>query len=216
MIRRLVRRIRRRTKSTESRPQTQSYSPVEAPPVEEEELPDIEVEGATVAQWRDSGRDVVFVDIREVHEINHGHIAGAVLLPMNQVPERINELPREQTLVVYCAAGVRSFGVSHYLREQGIADTWSLVGGIGAWIEQDEAAWHTPPMQQTLRASTPARLTPAAAKRLGRDGPLQNVAGSIQMVEKTPDGIRYTLSIPRQEGGVDVIEALSAADLQAG
>jgi rhodanese-related sulfurtransferase len=62
---------------------------------------------------------------------------------MNSVPGRLDALPQDKVIVLYCAAGVRSFGVAHYLREQGYPEAWSLVGGIGAWLETG-AAWERP------------------------------------------------------------------------
>lgn len=96
----------------------------------------MEVEADQLRRWVDEGREVAFLDIRERYEVASGYVEGAALIPMNSVPERLDELPTDRTLIVYCAAGVRSFGVAHYLREQGIEDAWSLVGGIGAWLQQ--------------------------------------------------------------------------------
>ena len=106
-----------------------------APPPEEIEV-QLEIEGDELKRKVDSGLEPLFVDIREPYEVAGGHVAGALIIPMNQVPARLAEIPRDRTLIVYCAAGVRSYGVTHWLREQGYADTWSLVGGIYAWIDQ--------------------------------------------------------------------------------
>ena len=113
------------------------------PPPEEDEGPDVEVEAAGVTAMISEGKKPIFLDIREPYEVAHGFVEGAMLIPMNQVPQRIAELPREVPLIVYCAAGVRSFGVAHYLREQGFPEAWSLVGGIGAWLETG-APWARP------------------------------------------------------------------------
>ena len=108
---------------------------MDGPTLDEDEVAeDLEVEPHEVTGWIDIGQRVVFVDIREPHEVARGQIEGALLMPMNEVPRRIAELPHDRTLVVYCAVGQRSFGVAHYLREQGLHDTWSLAGGIGEWL----------------------------------------------------------------------------------
>lgn len=96
----------------------------------------LEIEGDELKRKVGSGLDPLFLDIREPYEVAGGHVAGALIIPMNQVPGRLAEIPRDRTLIVYCAAGVRSYGVTHWLREQGYADSWSLVGGIYAWIDQ--------------------------------------------------------------------------------
>ena len=212
MIRRIARRVLR-TIRPEKKPAPPPTPRAAAPPPEVEPEPELEVDGEGAAAWRDEGRSLVFLDIREPHEINHGHIAGALIIPMNQVPHRITEIPTDKTLIVYCAAGARSFGVAHYLREQGIEDAWSLIGGIGAWTEQDESAWLSPP-SGGLRVSTPARLTEAAAERLGRDNARAARAGTVQEARKVGEGVRYVLGIPRPGGGVDRVEGLAEDDLE--
>ncbi len=102
---------------------------------EEEEIPDIEVEASTLVEWVEQGRNPVFLDIREKHELYSGYVKGATLIRMNDVPQCLDEIPNDRLLIVYCAAGVRSFGVVHWLREQGYEDAWSLVGGLGAWLD---------------------------------------------------------------------------------
>jgi len=79
---------------------------------------------------------VHFLDIREPGEVRNGVVMGCQWIPMNSVPDRLDELPKDKTLIVYCAAGARSYGVTHWLREQGFQDTWSLVGGLGAWLAE--------------------------------------------------------------------------------
>jgi rhodanese-related sulfurtransferase len=113
----------------------QRSTPEPTPEEEEEDLPDLEVEAATLVEWVEQGKDPLFVDIREKHELYSGYVKGAKLIRMNDVPHYLDELPKDRTLIIYCAAGVRSFGVAHWLREQGYEDSWSLVGGIGAWLE---------------------------------------------------------------------------------
>ena len=102
---------------------------------EEEEIPDIEVEASTLVEWVDQGKNPFFLDIREKHELYSGYVKGATLIRMNDVPQCLDEIPKDRLLIVYCAAGVRSFSVVHWLRDQGYEDSWSLVGGLGAWLD---------------------------------------------------------------------------------
>lgn len=214
MIRRLARRLARRIRKPEDRSPPPAPVRTALPEEEEEELPELEVDGDGVAAWVEAGRSVLFLDIREPHEINYGHIRGATLIPMNSVPQRLSEIPGEQTVVVYCAAGARSYGVAHYLREQGIPDAWSLIGGIGAWLEQDKAAWHTPPHGASLRLTSPARLGEAAAERLGRTGAAAVRTGTVQAADKVDGEVHYVLGLPRPDGGIDRIEGLRSDDLE--
>lgn len=127
--------------SQQGRPAASSHtSRAPEPPGEPEELheePDVEVEAATVKGWLEAGEEVIFLDVREPYELRSGVVKGAMKIPMNTIPQSLDELPpREARLVVYCAHGVRSFGVSAWLREQGWEEAWSLVGGIPAvpWL----------------------------------------------------------------------------------
>jgi len=90
----------------------------------------MECDGPKALAWFTDGHPPLLVDIREPHEVQGGHAQGAFLLPMNQVPQRMRELPRDQKLVVYCAAGARSYGVVGFLRENGFPDSWSLSSGF--------------------------------------------------------------------------------------
>ena len=74
---------------------------------------------------------VVVLDVREPVEWEHGHIEGAVHIPLMQLPERFGELPDGQALVV-CKIGGRSAQAVGYLVQQGI-DAVNLEGGLVAW-----------------------------------------------------------------------------------
>jgi rhodanese-related sulfurtransferase len=89
---------------------------------------------------------VVLLDIRERFELVHGVAKGALLIPMNSVPQHLDQLPaKDAKLVVYCAHGVRSYGVTGWLRDQGWGDSWSLIGGFSGFMAAGgEAAQPTP------------------------------------------------------------------------
>ena len=99
------------------------------------EPPEVDVDAATVADWMAEDDELLLVDIREPHEVAHGHAAGALLVPMNTVPQSLSSLPRDRRIVVYCAAGVRSHSVTHWLRQQGYDDAWSLAGSIHSLVD---------------------------------------------------------------------------------
>jgi rhodanese-related sulfurtransferase len=74
----------------------------------------------------------LLLDVREQYEWNQVHIPDARHIPMNRVPTQTADLPHDRPIVVFCAHGGRSFGVAHYLREQGF-DARNLTGGITRW-----------------------------------------------------------------------------------
>ncbi|MSQ02123.1 MAG: rhodanese-like domain-containing protein [Myxococcales bacterium] len=73
----------------------------------------------------------LLLDIREPGELAGGVAVGALCIPMDMVPHQLQRLPRDRAITVYCAAGARSWGVAHWLREQGYAGAVSLSSGIG-------------------------------------------------------------------------------------
>ncbi len=52
---------------------------------------------------------------------------------MQQVPQRLETLPREHPLIVVCHRGVRSAMVTDFLRNSGFDNAWNLAGGIDVW-----------------------------------------------------------------------------------
>lgn len=72
------------------------------------------------------------LDIREPFEWRQVRMPGALHIPMNSIPDRLDDLPRDRPIAVMCAHGNRSYGVTAYLREQGF-DAHNLTGGITRW-----------------------------------------------------------------------------------
>ncbi len=76
------------------------------------------------------------LDVREVMEwqnVNLAHL-GAVLVPMREVPARMDEIPRDRPVVVYCHTGVRSLEVARLLAAEGYEDVRNLEGGIAGLV----------------------------------------------------------------------------------
>ena len=73
------------------------------------------------------------VDVRRPAERESGHIAGSVSLPLNHLPERVSELPRDRPLLVYCAGGYRSSIAASLLQQHGFTDVSEIAGGMAAW-----------------------------------------------------------------------------------
>ncbi|GDX81529.1 hypothetical protein LBMAG42_33400 [Deltaproteobacteria bacterium] len=131
MIRRLLRNLADRA-FVGDRPNVPRGTPVAAnrwtmappPPPEPEPADDLEVETPIPGS--------LLLDIREPGELASGVAVGAMLIPMDLVPHCLERLPKDRPITVYCAAGARSWGVAHWLREQGFAFAVSLSGGIHA------------------------------------------------------------------------------------
>lgn len=76
---------------------------------------------------------VFLLDVREPHEFQYAHIAGSVLIPLNQIPQRLGELDPKQETVVICHHGMRSQQAANYLERSGFNNIANLKGGIDAW-----------------------------------------------------------------------------------
>lgn len=108
------------------------------PPAPEPDPDEINVPEITPSELRtalESSKPPLVLDVREQYEWSQVHMAEAQHIPMGSLPVHLNELPRDRTIVVLCAHGSRSFGVTHYLLEQGF-DARNLTGGITRWHQQ--------------------------------------------------------------------------------
>lgn len=90
------------------------------------------VDVSTVAAVKDRG-DVLVLDVREQWEYDEGHIPGVTLLPMGEVPGRLNEIPTDKSVIVTCRTGNRSGQVVDFLRQNGYDNVHNMSGGIVAW-----------------------------------------------------------------------------------
>jgi rhodanese-related sulfurtransferase len=77
------------------------------------------------------------IDVREEGEAAICSIDGSILIPMNSLPQRLQEIPRDRPVVLYCHAGMRSWMVGQWLSQQGY-DALSLAGGIDRWAREIE------------------------------------------------------------------------------
>ena len=81
----------------------------------------------------DSGADFQLIDVREPHEFKYANITHSVLIPLNQIPNRINELNKDDEIVVICHHGMRSQQAANYLVQSGFKNIANLTGGIDDW-----------------------------------------------------------------------------------
>jgi rhodanese-related sulfurtransferase len=80
------------------------------------------------------------LDVREPFEFEHARIDGSVLIPLNQIPQRLRELDFDQEIVLICHHGIRSMQAANFLAQVGFKQVSNLVGGIDAWsVECDSS-----------------------------------------------------------------------------
>lgn len=75
-----------------------------------------------------------FLDVRTQAEWDQGHIARSTLIPLDSLQSRLNELPRDQDIVVVCRSGVRSKEGATILRQAGFTRVTCMTGGLEAWV----------------------------------------------------------------------------------
>lgn len=80
--------------------------------------------------------DALVLDVREPFEWEICHLPNSLLIPLGQLPNRLQELPRDQTVVVLCHHGMRSLQATRFLRASGFADVFNLTGGIDRWARE--------------------------------------------------------------------------------
>lgn len=96
------------------------------------------VPGITVQQLKtrlDAGERLFLLDVREPHEAAINRL-DSVLIPMRSVPQRLDEIPRDVPVIVYCRRGGRSAEVVRWLEDAGFTNAVNLEGGITAWAQE--------------------------------------------------------------------------------
>ncbi len=93
-------------------------------------VPNIEA-AAVQAKLNEKPKPLV-LDVREPSEYAAGHIAGSTLIPLRQLPGRMNELPRDREIICVCASGSRSGSAARRLTNEGY-QVLNLTGGMARW-----------------------------------------------------------------------------------
>ncbi len=99
----------------------------------ETSVPEIQVE--ELKRRLDKGDDIFVLDVREPHEYQICNING-YLIPLGDLPKRVNELDTSREIVAHCRSGVRSAKAVNFLRQAGFSKVSNLAGGILAWVDR--------------------------------------------------------------------------------
>jgi adenylyltransferase/sulfurtransferase len=84
----------------------------------------------------DKGDAVVIVDVREPFEYEIARIENSKLIPLGELPERLDELDRTKEIVAMCHSGTRSALAVDLLQSEGFTKAFNLAGGIEAWATE--------------------------------------------------------------------------------
>jgi adenylyltransferase/sulfurtransferase len=96
-------------------------------------VPEIPVE--ELKRRLDAKEDLFVLDVREPHEYQICNIGG-YLIPLNDLPKRVNELDSSKEIVVHCKMGGRSAKAVAFLQQAGFKKVHNLTGGITAWSDR--------------------------------------------------------------------------------
>ena len=97
---------------------------------------DISVEDAyAMINNKEKYPNLIILDVRTESEYNSGHILDAILIPLDDLETRINEIDdyKNSEIIVYCRAGVRSSQASETLVQQEFKKIYNMLGGFDEW-----------------------------------------------------------------------------------
>jgi rhodanese-related sulfurtransferase len=92
----------------------------------------------------DVPESATLLDVRTVPEFDCGALPGALHVPLEELRERLDEIPRDRPVIAYCKVGLRGYLAERVLRQNGFAKPGNLSGGYTTWL-QFEAAPSEPP-----------------------------------------------------------------------
>ena len=205
MVRRILKRLAKKLRPPKPMPPPPEPTLQAEAEEEEEDLPNIEVNVKDLLQWREEQHNFQFIDIREVYEMRQGFLPDSWLIPMNKIPDTLDHLPKDKTLVLYCAAGMRSFDVTHFLRQKGFAQTWSLSEGAASFAEH---GWIFPE-DGSFQLCQSVRFTQDAVQQRN----LTNDRGTIQNIQKVDDNIIYAIGQYDQEN-ISIIQNVKPDEIK--
>lgn len=111
--------------------------PQEAPTAAQQTtVADGEIDPTTVKQMIDRGEKFVLIDVREPHEYKICNIPFAKLIPLGELPKRVNELNSSDQIVAHCKSGARSAKAVDFLKQAGFKKVKNMKGGILAWSDK--------------------------------------------------------------------------------
>ena len=77
--------------------------------------------------------NIFLLDVRTPQEFSQARLSGAVLIPTGEFERRINEVPKNKPILVYCAVGSRSKSVADLLTQRGYKEIYHMTDGIVGW-----------------------------------------------------------------------------------
>jgi adenylyltransferase/sulfurtransferase len=95
-----------------------------------------DIDPTEVKAKMDRGDQFVLIDVREPHEYQICSIPNAKLIPLGDLPKRVNELDSADEIIAHCKSGMRSAKAVEFLKQAGFRKVRNMKGGILAWSDK--------------------------------------------------------------------------------
>lgn len=89
----------------------------------------------TEAQERSEGPAGVIIDVRESDELEQVSLDGAIHIPLGELQNRLEEVPKDRDVFMLCHVGQRSAMATQFLRQLGHDRVWNIKGGMIGWVK---------------------------------------------------------------------------------
>lgn len=151
--------------------------------------------------WRDllatDRSSVMLLDVRTAEEFSFGSLPGAVNIPLDDLRERMQELPKDKEIIVFCAVGLRGYLAQRILRGHGYTAVRNLIGGYktfataNAPVGKPNLPYNEPKNLDTQAMTTEIKTVKIDACGLSCPGPIMKVKRAIDSIA---DGERIEIT----------------------
>lgn len=151
--------------------------------------------------WRDllatDRSSVMLLDVRTAEEFSFGSLPGAVNIPLDDLRERMQELPKDKEIIVFCAVGLRGYLAQRILRGHGYTAVRNLIGGYktfataNAPVGKLNLPYNEPKNLDTQAMTTEIKTVKIDACGLSCPGPIMKVK---QAIDSIADGERIEIT----------------------
>lgn len=95
-----------------------------------------EIDAPKFAEWvKEENHEMRVLDVRQMEEIAMGTVPKAEALPLHTLPAKVQDLNREEKIVMVCRSGARSAQACMFLQQQGFSNVYNLRGGMIGWVQ---------------------------------------------------------------------------------
>lgn len=92
-----------------------------------------EITSTELQNMLDQNKNVTLIDVRENEEVANGMIPTSKHIPLQQIPESLDQLNKDQEYIMICRSGRRSMNAAQYMKENGYNNVSNLADGMLGW-----------------------------------------------------------------------------------